>query len=133
MINTNRLRVLTTSKDGGPESHVWAYWLFAYKPCFSVGLLRFEHGTRDAFHSHAFDCVSWVLRGRLVETLTDGRVRRYYPSFKPVLTYRETFHRVRSIGRTWVLTVRGPWVDTWQEQINGRRLTLTHGREVKHG
>lgn len=133
MIKTNRFRLLTVTKDGGDESHVWAYWLFAWKALFSVGLLRFEDGTREAYHSHAFDCVSWVLRGKLVEicigAFTPG-VREYRPSALPVITRRATFHKVRSVGRTWVLTFRGPWVDTWREYTSAGTRTLTHGRKA---
>ena len=46
------------SKDGGPDSTVWMYGI-EVKWLFSILLLRFEDGSRDAYHSHAFDCVSW--------------------------------------------------------------------------
>jgi hypothetical protein len=59
------MKLLETTKDGGAESTVWAHWLIEIKSLFSVALLRFEDGTRDAFHSHAFGCVSWVICGRL--------------------------------------------------------------------
>lgn len=127
------MKFLSLSKDGGPRSTVWAYWLVELKPLFSVVLLRFDNGTRDAYHSHAFDAVSWVLRGRLVEicigALTPG-VRTYVPSVRPVITKRDTFHKVHSVGRTWVLSFRGPWVDRWREYtIKGGEQTLTHGRK----
>lgn len=144
MIKTNSFRLLTVTKDGGEESRVWAYWLFAWKALFSVGLLRFEDGTRDAYHSHAFDCVSWVLSGKLVEehrdrtVIWEGRkchlVDLHEAGLRPVVTRRSTYHRVRSIGRTWVLTFRGPWSRTWREALpNGHggytERTLTHGRK----
>jgi hypothetical protein len=141
VIKTNQFRLLTVTKDGGDESHVWAYWLFAWKRLFSIGLLRFENGTRDAYHSHAFDCVSWVLRGALLEdrvTFDDNgnthAAHMYTPSLRPIVTRREHFHRVYSFGRTWVLTIRGPWSKTWREAVpDGRgayaERTLTHGRK----
>jgi hypothetical protein len=136
MIKTNQFRLLTVTKDGGEESRVWAYWLFAWKPLFSIGFLRFEDGTRDAYHSHAFDCVSWVLSGGLREDNWGAAPRTYAPSLRPVITRRSTMHRVRSVGRTWVLTLRGPWSSTWREAVpvsaNGgayRQLVLTHGRK----
>jgi hypothetical protein len=142
VIKTNRLRVLTITKDGGPESRVWAYWLFSYKPWFGIVLLRFEDGSRDAYHEHAFNCVSWVLKGKLRErTLLpkhDGRgflgalLTDYAASWRPVITRRDTLHKVTSVGRTWVLSFRGPWADTWREWLPqpGRFITLTHGRRV---
>lgn len=165
------MKFLETTKDGGAESTVWAHWLIEIKGLFSVALLRFEDGTRDAFHSHAFNCVSWVLRGCLVEqhkharpekdrrlaeayhaaqdphgsskretrledayrNWLDPNVDVHMPSLAPVITRRDTFHRVRSVGRTWVLTFRGPWSKTWREAVPDgaggyAERTLTHGR-----
>jgi hypothetical protein len=126
------VRLLEITKDGGLESTVWAYWLIELKRWFSVALLRFEDGSRDAYHSHAFNCVSFVLRGKLVEKHMDGAVVEHFPGPKPVMTYRDTFHQVSSEGRTWVLTFRGPWAATWQEYIPELReiVTLTNGREL---
>lgn len=126
-------------KDGGPESKVWAYVLVEIKGLFSIMLLKFEDGSREAYHSHAFNAVSWVLRGLLVEkSLTtyglgpNVRVLHYWPRLRPVFTGRDTFHKVTSIGRTWVLTFRGPWAKEWHEYLPGTNtvLTLTHGRQV---
>lgn len=126
------MKLFHLAKDGGPESHVWGYWLIEAKRLFSVALLRFEHGSREAYHTHAFNSVSWVLRGELHETeLNAGRTqpRVYRASWRPVLTRRRTFHRVESVGRTWVLTLRGPWAPTWYEWLPRRGLVqLTHGR-----
>lgn len=126
------MRILFRSKDGGKESRVWGYWLIEWKRFFSIGLLCFEDGSRDAYHSHAFNCISWVLWGQLGEQLKDypDSTWFYYPSFRPVRTYRDTFHKVTSIGRTWVLTFRGPWAETWKEYLptQNRELTLTSGR-----
>lgn len=122
------MKFFETTKDGGDESTVWAHWFFELKGLASAALLRFENGTREAYHSHAFNCVSWVLWGELVEQHLDGRVDVHRPGLRPVITRRDTFHKVRSVGRTWVLTFRGPWVDTWQEFTDTGVHTLTHGR-----
>lgn len=130
------MKFLEVSKDGGPESSVWAYWLFEIKALASVALLRFEGASRDAYHSHAFDCVSWVLSGELREhCLDDPRpwmrmaLNTYRPSLRPVVTRRGTLHKVDSTGRTWVLTFRGPWADRWREWTAMRgNVDLTHGR-----
>lgn len=118
-------------KDGGPESRVWGYFLLEIKSMFSVVLLRFMNGTRDAYHSHAFNSVSWVLSGRLREQHFDGTVEIHWPSLRPVLTYRDTVHKVSSRGDSWVLSFRGPWTNHWFEFL-GKEMTtkhLTHGRE----
>lgn len=116
-------------KDGGPESTVWGYF-FELKRLFSVVLLRFERGSREAYHSHAFHSLNWVLRGHLTEYHLDGRKVTYRPSPWPVLTRRGTFHKVYAEERSWVLSLRGPWARTWREYIPGRGFrTLTHGRK----
>jgi hypothetical protein len=139
------MKFLTTTKDGGAESTVWAHTLIEIKSLFSIILLRFEDGSRDAYHSHAFDCISWVLKGLLIEQHRDCQFRGgrwlykvvdfHWPSWRPVITRRSTFHMVRSAGRTWVLTFRGPWSKTWKEaRPDGEggyshEVTLTHGRK----
>ena len=119
-------------KDGGPCSTVHGYWLVEIKRLLSIVLLRFDGASREAFHNHAFNCVSWVLRGRLIELHLDGRTETHGPSLLPVITRRSTFHKVDSDGRTWVLSLRGPWMSTWKEFIpdSGEVVTLGSGRRV---
>lgn len=120
-------------KDGGPKSRVWAYFL-ENKKLGSIGLLKFKDGSREAFHSHAFDCASLILGpGRLKEVFKDGRVRFHLP-FKFLVTRKDDFHKVYSKGTTWVLTVRGPWDPTWEEvDEEGQHKTLSWGRKEVGG
>lgn len=128
------MKLFWSGKDGGPESNVTGYFLIEWKPVISIALMKFSDGTRKALHSHAFHSISWLLKGELMEicpiTETDGRVTWHRPGLFPILTLRSTFHKVRSIGTSWVLTVRGPWLDTWNEyrESENRFVTLTHGR-----
>ena len=131
------MKLFSYGKDGGPDSTVWGLWLIESKALFSIALLCFENGSREAFHSHAFNSISWVLRGKLRELVmldvpTVIYCYRYYPSFKPVFTSRTRFHKVASEGRSWVLTFRGPWADTWKEYLPKLKkfVTLTSGRKV---
>jgi hypothetical protein len=130
------MKLLEVTKDGGPESTVWAHWLIEMKGLFSIVLLRFEDGSRDAYHSHSFNSVSWVLRGKLFEIIpyldpSMARLLVHAPSWKPVITRRTTTHKVVSRGRTWVISFRGPWSNTWKEVLpNGETVTLTHGRKL---
>ena len=124
-------------KDGGAESRVWGYFLVEIKSLFTIALLHFKDGSRDAFHSHAFNAISWQFTGKLFEVeMCDERGNRrvniYRPSFKPIITPRSMFHKVVSEGDTWVLTFRGPWIDRWKEYLPAEKqyLTLTHGREI---
>lgn len=126
------MKLFHSSKDGGPKSPVTGYWLIELKKLFSIALLKFENGSRDEFHSHAFHCLSWVLKGRLEEEPLVGEPRTYEPSLLPVLTKRSTFHRVVSRGTTWVFTIRGPWAKQWKEfdPKTNKFSTLGHGRVV---
>ena len=121
---------MKTTKDGGPQSLVWAHTFIEIKPLFSIILLRFEDGSREAYHEHAFNCVNWLLTGELYEEFIAGTrpTRIYNPSWKPFMIFRKDSHKVTSRGRSYVLSFRGPWVDTWREFVNGRLRTLTHGR-----
>lgn len=121
---------LTKRKDGGPESKVTGYFLVESKRWFTIVLLRFDDGTRDAFHDHAFNSISWLVRGQLVERFLSGLGREHTPSLRPIRTATSDFHQVRSVGTTWVLSFRGPWRDTWQEYLpaEDRYRTLAQGR-----
>lgn len=131
------MKLLHYGKDGGQDSTVWGFWLVEWKRMFSIALLCFEDGSREAYHSHAFNSVSWVLKGELFENrlVTRGarllhHFRSFGPSVRPVVTKRNNLHRVSSIGRTWVLTFRGPWAKTWREFLpeQGLFVILASGR-----
>jgi hypothetical protein len=120
-------------KDGGPKSHVTGYF-FEIKSLFTLALLRFDNGTREAFHSHAFNCISWVIKGKLLEQFYD-LTERLHITGKVLVTRREDLHRVESIGTSWVLTLRGPWQNYWWEVVPrslqyDKLLMLATGREV---
>lgn len=131
------MKLFQVLKDGGPASHVTGYFLIEWKAVMSIVLLRFTRGSREAFHSHAFSAVSWLLRGRLQEQILDAQglvedVRWYAPSLWPIWTPMDRFHKVISTETSWVLSLRGPWAEYWREfvQATGRFLTLTHGRKI---
>lgn len=125
------LSIFDKRKDGGEESSVTGYFILAIKPLFSIVLLRFDGESREAFHTHAFNCISWVLSGELREEMRDGRIYKLKRSLVPFLTTRKDFHKVSSVtDRSWVLSIRGPWANTWMEHLplEDRDRTLTHGR-----
>ena len=125
------MRIFYKGKDGGSKSTVTGYWLIEWKQLFSVCLLHFEGKSREAYHTHAFNAISWVIKGRLTEHLICGKVVKYCPSLFPIVTLKNRFHKVDSDGSTWVLTFRGPWASTWKEWLPSKRrfATLTHGRK----
>lgn len=125
------MKLLKRMKDGGKESSVTGYWLLEIKSLFSIVLLRFDGASREAFHTHAFNCLSWVISGELSETFLDGKGRSHKASWRPFSTYRTDFHKVASVPQTsWVLSFRGPWAKTWKEYLpkQNRFVTLASGR-----
>lgn len=136
------MKIFKWGKDGGPNSNVDGLFVIEIKSLFSIVLLKFNPGVREAFHSHAFDALSWTLKGEMIEEeligFSEGQhgfigstFHAFPPSFKPKYTPKERMHRVESEGTTWVLTIRGPWQDTWKEfRLPEKKLiTLTHGRK----
>ena len=137
------MKLFYIGKDGGPDSTVWGFWPVEIKSLFSIALLCFENGSREAFHNHAFNSLSLVLWGKLEEEVREEQTVEglgsittswinYYPIFSVVYTPRSRMHKVSSKGRSWVLTFRGPWTKTWNEfNPNTQKYsTLMDGRKV---
>lgn len=118
---------LCVAPDGGNGSGVTGLYLVEIKSLFSIVLLRFNKGTREAFHSHAFDALTFWLKGSVREHHLDGTTKDFSAG-RVKYTPRDTFHKVEALETTWAVSFRGPWVDRWQEARSGRIITLTHGR-----
>lgn len=121
--------------DGGEKSGVVGYWLIEIKSLFSIVLLKFNKGSREAYHNHAFNAYSWFLSGEVEEQRFNTETKTvtkqtFKPSFKPKYTPRENLHRVQSKGVTWCLSIRGPWSSTWNEYSPRTKelITLSSGR-----
>lgn len=127
---------LFKSKDGGKDSNVIGYWLVEIKYLFSIVILCFNKGSRDAFHNHAFNAVSWIIKGKLEEHIKEEytvRVEYMTSSLLPYFTPKERMHKVYGISdKTWVISFRGPWGNTWKEYLPNinKFITLTHGRKI---
>lgn len=125
------MRLFFKSKDGGPNSNVIGYWLIEAKHIFSIVLLRFDKGSREAYHDHAFNSWSWVLSGGLLEETLKGPKKSLIPSISPIYVSRNRFHKVHGITeKTWVLSFRGPWKEYWHEYTDKGYTTLTNGRKI---
>lgn len=128
------MKVFSWCKDGGLDSTVSGLFVIEIKSLFSIVLLRFSDGSREAYHSHAFNCWSWVLCGKLIENHLSGQINPLPRTWRERLlgfgTYRTTYHKVVSVGTTWVLSFRGPWIGHWDEYLETehRSRTLTYGR-----
>ena len=128
------MKLFKKSHDGGPDSGVTGYWLIENKKLFSICLLRFSEGSREAFHSHAFNAYTWWLKGEVEEQFLDDTKNHiiWKPSIRnwlfPKFTPRWNFHKIIGLKTSWALSIRGPWDDTWKEHRNGNTYTLTSGR-----
>lgn len=124
-------RFFYTKPDGGKESGVTGFFLIEWKCLFSVGLLHFKKGSRENYHSHAFNALTWFLYGSVTEEKHNGQSKDFGPSLWPKFTPRTNVHRVISHSDTWALTFRGPWQDTWYEvSPKGYVIKMTHGRHI---
>lgn len=126
------MKLFRKAKDGGKDSTVTGYWLIEWKEVFSLVILKFEKGSRDAFHTHAFNAISWYIKGDVEERFIDGTSKNWKGLCLPKYTSRKCFHKVFAKKTSWVLSIRGPWVDKWKEYIphSKKYLTLTNGRKV---
>jgi len=125
------MRFFEKVKDGGPHSPVDGYVLFEHKHILSIILLKFNTGSREEYHSHAFNAVSWFLSGETteyekqangLETVRKSRSGMCLPHF----TGKDLFHKYICHKPAWCLTVRGPWRDWW---VDGNNI-LTHTRKI---
>lgn len=126
------MKLFSWGTDGGKDSGVTGFWFFEFKWLFSIALLHFSKGTRENYHSHAFNAYSWFLSGKVEEQHLGKSSMIWTPSFFPKYTPRSTFHRVNALEDTYVLTFRGPWSTTWYEYDPPKEeyIELTHGRKV---
>jgi hypothetical protein len=100
---------------------------------FSLVLLRFAKGTRDAYHEHAFNAWTLWLKGRVIEwEIFNGEQARWGRIYRAGMlkyTPRTMMHQIEALETSWALSLRGPWVNRWREWRKGRFVTLTHGRK----
>jgi hypothetical protein len=127
------MKLLSKAADGGEGSGVTGYFLVELKPLFSIVLLHFAKGTREAYHEHAFNAWTLWLKGRVLERIL--RIDRGFDDVREFFagdlkyTPRASFHKIEALEPTWALSIRGPWVDQWREFRGGRFVTLTNGRK----
>lgn len=121
-------RMFYVKPDGGKDSGVAGYFLIEWKILFSIAILRFRTGSREAYHNHAFNAITWWLTGSVTEQKSTGEQKDFGPSFRPKFTPRNNCHRIVAHRTSYALTFRGPWLDYWYEIRKGRKVFLTHGR-----
>ena len=105
--------------------------MIEWKALFSIGILHFRKGSREAFHSHAFNALTFWLKGNVTEMKYKNTIPLHFSaSYVPKYTRRSNTHKVIAHENTYALTFRGPWVDYWYEFKNNKMTILTHGRKV---
>lgn len=134
------MKLFKKLKDGGPLSKVTGYFLIECKNLFSIVLLRFDPGSREAYHTHAFNAWSIIFNKGLFEyCLWEFEPPGIWCGDNPLnpgihLTPRQRFHKVvnQSNSPVWVLSFRGPWRNTWREYLptEHKLITLTHNRVI---
>lgn len=119
-------------KDGGKTSPVDAYFLIEWKNFISIAILKFNKGGREEFHTHAFNAVTWFVKGDLVEEDVSGDTYKYTRSLIPKVTPKDKNHRVKALTDSYCFTIRGKWSDKWLEyEDDTRQVTeFTHGRKI---
>lgn len=120
------------SYDGGEKSGVNGFWIIEWKPILSLVILKFNKGTREAYHSHAFNALTWFIKGHVSEHHIDGRTIEWFPSLWPKYTPKTCFHKVEAHEDTYAFCIRGPWDNTWNEyrENNKEYVKLTYGRQI---
>lgn len=125
------MKIIKSAPDGGKGSGVTAYFLCEFKNMFSIAILKFDKGSREAFHSHAFNALTWWVKGEAIEELYPTQEKiKWNPSLKPKFTPKGNTHKITASKTTWAITLRGPWDNNWFEIKKGKKVTLTHGRKV---
>lgn len=124
------MRLFSRASDGGPRSPVEALFLFESKRFGSIALLKFNEGARAAYHTHAFNALTWFIKGDLTEYRFEGGNHQYTRSILPKVTRRSCNHRVVAWRDSWCFTIRGPWQRTWTEDEAGKTTLFGWGRVV---
>jgi quercetin dioxygenase-like cupin family protein len=122
------MKLFSKAPDGGKDSGVTGYFLVEIKPLFSIVLLKFNKGTREAYHNHAFNAVTFWLKGDVYEHILDGGIKQWIAG-DIKYTSRKCFHKIQACDTTWAISIRGPWKNSWKESRLGKLITLTHGRK----
>jgi len=116
--------------DGGSDSGVTGYWLIEWKNLFSIVVMKFNPNHRENLHSHAFNALTWWIKGEAEESFKDGSSIIWKASWKPKFTPKNNMHKYAVKETAWALSFRGPWDETWEEYNpkQDKTITLTHGR-----
>jgi hypothetical protein len=126
------MKLFKVAKDGGKESPVTGLFLIEWKEVFSIVLLRFGEGSRENYHSHAFNALTfWMPLSKVKECFPDGSSKEWRFGFK--WTPKNNMHKIETSRVSYALSIRGGWDKTWDEynETTNSRITLSKGRKVE--
>ena len=125
--------LLRKRPDGGKASGV-SSWGIEIKWLFSIVLLKFEPNERVNYHSHAFNALTFWLKGDVSESRREDEWLTYIRRFKAgniKYTSRKNVHKIYCNKPAWAISFRGPWKKEWTEVTpDGEVIKLTHGRKI---
>jgi len=127
------MRFFEKCNGGGDAAPTDIYFLFEIKWLCSIAILKFKKGKSAPCHSHAFNALTWFIKGDLHEAFRDKKKApyQYKRSVIPKITPRSNCHKITAKSDSWCFTIRGPWLDTWTEYDEETgTTTFTHGRKI---
>lgn len=85
--------------------------------------MKFNKGTREAYHKHVFDALTWWLWGSVIEHVfnenneDNNKVEKinWCPWILPKYTPCDNLHKIEALETSYAISFRGPWKDTWYE------------------
>lgn len=118
------MRFLCKAEDGAQI----AYWLIK-SDLFSIGLLLYADKSLEHYHSHQFTSINWLIIGRLYEKFFGGATRTLNPSIFPFIIKASSFHKINSLKKSWVFTIRGPKIN-WKQFPDDTLMVISNERRI---
>lgn len=112
------------------------YVIFECKYLFSIIIFNFIESDKvqDRFHTHAFNSVSFKLKGYYEEHILDENGETLIVPRHNVVKFfeRDIYHAIGKSNDCWTLLLAGPWKQTWKEFFpNLRKIeTLSWSRKT---
>lgn len=129
------MKFFQKAKDGGPDSPVTGFFIVEIKSLFSIVLLKFNPGMRESFHSHAFNAITFWLKGKVWEETIFSKSPKFtrWKAGQVKTTARSFMHRIATGEPAYALSIRGPWAKNWLEfNPETEEFTkLSNGRKIE--
>ena len=101
------------------DQNVSEITVLEWKKLFSIKLFHFHktEGSQDRFHTHAFNALSFLLKGNYTEEVLDGKKVLRLPRNRSKIIFipKGQFHRITKSEGCRTLLITGPWDAEWSE------------------